>query len=102
MAKRTLTPAWFTEPGSANALWNVTRAIHLLETRLRSERASLDTWLRRLLLRTTWEASHSGPTQLPALRQMCASTHTRVLDLERELAQARVQLRALGGREGQA
>lgn len=99
MARHDQSSAWYAGHGEAGGRWDLTRTIHLLEYRLTSEQRSLETWQLRLVLRTAYEERHAEPTQLPAIRQMCASTHARVLDLERELAEARVALRRRSSRQ---
>jgi len=81
-------------------VWGAQREIALLRTQLDSERLALETFQRRLAQRTAYEQSHSVPTQLPGLRQATAAVHARVLDLERRLLAAQVQLRVLRNQDG--
>jgi hypothetical protein len=96
-APRTSRPGWTTR---SRDTFELQRASQLLTIRIANERQSLETWERRLRLRQTWEHDRADPTQLPALRQECAACHLRLLDLERLLAQAWAEMRALRRRLG--
>jgi len=98
---RTHAPASLTAPRRADyaEVWDVQRDVVLITQQLVSERGALSTWQRRLQLRTAYEQTHSGQSQLPALRQVTAACHARVRALEDRLADARHLLRILRARQ---
>jgi primosomal protein N'' len=75
------------------------RDIALLTTQLASELGALDTWVRCLEIRTRYEETHGGTSQLPTLRQECARCHVRVIELERRLLDLRREQRLLLARQ---
>lgn len=77
------------------AIWDCRRELTLLQTRILNERSALETWQRRVAQRVAWERAKPCPSQVPLLRQECARSHTRLLDLEHRLAAAQVRLRHL-------
>jgi len=99
MAKRWRRPHVQSPPprheANRDALWVVQREVILLAAQLDAEKGALETWVRRLELRLDYEWTHGGTSQLPAIRQATAACHTRVLELGRRLADAKVRLRAL-------
>ncbi len=80
-------------------VWDVQRDIVLLTAQLVAERGALETWQARLQRRLVYEKSHAGQSQVPALRQQCAATHVRVVELEQRLIDARHLLRVLLARQ---
>ncbi len=98
---RKAAPAHVAAPRRADyaELFDVQRDVILLTTQIEAERGALSTWQRRLQLRTAYEKSNAGQSQLQVLRQACASCHARVLDLEGRLLDARRLLRILRARQ---
>jgi hypothetical protein len=81
-------------------IWDLHREVALLTAQLASERSALETWLRRLELRTEYEKVYNGATHLPVLRQATAACNVRVLDLEQRLAEVQHELRVLRAEVG--
>jgi hypothetical protein len=81
-------------------VWDAQREVAILTARWHTEQDVLASWQRRLELRTAYEQSHSGPSQLPALRQACAAAHALVAELERQLHEATIRLRILRAQDG--
>jgi hypothetical protein len=75
------------------------RQIVLLTARLASEREALVTWELRLEQRRVYEQFHKCQSQVPQIRQECAATHARVLELERRLVDLRREARQLLARQ---
>jgi hypothetical protein len=81
-------------------MWDAQREVALLTAQLASERSALETWQRRLELRTEYEKVYNGITHLPVLRQATAACNLRVIELERRLAEAQHELRVLRAEVG--
>ncbi len=75
----------------------LTTAIAQLALQLSHEYQALATLQRYLAVISAYEETHGDTGQLRALRQECAATHCRILEIERRLADAQARRRTLSG-----